>query len=82
MDFPDRKCTLIGLRFFPLFSADVCGTKTCDEPLRRTSAWEAPCYPEEQFPECKGQDLRTISFHRFRDLHALILVTSVVTMFT
>ena len=52
MNFPDQKCAVIGLRFFPLFSADVCGEGACDEPLR-TSAWEAPWYPEEQFPESK-----------------------------
>ena len=33
---------MIGLRFFPLKSADVCGAATRDEPLR-TSAWEATC---------------------------------------
>ena len=31
---------MIGLRFFPLKSADVRGAGTRDEPLR-TSAWEA-----------------------------------------
>ena len=31
---------VIGLRFFPLKSADVRGAGTRDEPLR-TSAWEA-----------------------------------------
>ena len=31
---------MIGLRFFPLKSADVFGAGTRDEPLR-TSAWEA-----------------------------------------
>ena len=31
---------MIGLRFFPLKSADVLGPGTRDEPLR-TSAWEA-----------------------------------------
>ena len=31
---------MIGLRFFPLKSADVRGPGTRDEPLR-TSAWEA-----------------------------------------
>ena len=30
---------MIGLRFFPLKSADVCGAETRGEPLR-TSAWE------------------------------------------
>ena len=33
---------MIGLRFFPLTSADVRGAGTRDEPLR-TSAWEATC---------------------------------------
>ena len=31
---------------------------------------------------CKGQDIRTIPCHWFRDFHALILVTSIVKMFT
>ena len=31
---------MIGLRFFPLKSADVSGAGTRDQPLR-TSAWEA-----------------------------------------
>ena len=31
---------MIGLRFYPLKSADVRGVGTCDEPLI-TSAWEA-----------------------------------------
>ena len=31
---------MIGLRLLPLDSADVCGARTRDEPLR-TSAWEA-----------------------------------------
>ena len=34
------KSAVIGLRFFPLKSADVRGAGTRDEPLR-TSAWEA-----------------------------------------
>ena len=34
------KCTVIGLRLLPLDSADVCGARTRDVPLR-TSAWEA-----------------------------------------
>ena len=35
---------MIGLRFFPLKSADVSGAETCDAPLR-TSAWEASVHP-------------------------------------
>ena len=34
------KSVVIGLRFFPLKSADVRGAGTRDEPLR-TSPWEA-----------------------------------------
>ena len=34
---------MVGLCFFPLRSADVCGAGTCDEPLR-TSVWEAIDY--------------------------------------
>ena len=36
---------MIGLRYFPLKSADVSGAGTRDEPLR-TSAWEARHYTE------------------------------------
>ena len=36
---------MIGLRFFPLKSADVRGAGTRDEPLR-TSAWEATVLPQ------------------------------------
>ena len=35
-----RSLAVIGLRYFPLKSADVRGAGTCDEPLRM-SAWEA-----------------------------------------
>ena len=35
-----RKSAVIGLRFFPLTSADVRGAGTREEPLR-TSVWEA-----------------------------------------
>ena len=50
MHFPDQKCAVIGLCFFPLFLAGVCGAGTCDETLKM-SVWEEPWYPEEQFPE-------------------------------
>ena len=38
------KSAVIGLRFFPLKSADVRGAGTRDEP-RRTCAWEATPSP-------------------------------------
>ena len=40
MHFPDLESAVIGLRFFPLKSADVSGAGTRDEPLR-TSAGKA-----------------------------------------
>ena len=41
MHFPDLELSVVmGLRFFPLKSADVRGAEKRDEPLR-TSAWEA-----------------------------------------
>ena len=39
------KCTVTGLRFLPLQSADVSGEGTHDEPLR-TSAWKVICYAD------------------------------------
>ena len=42
---------MIGLRFFPLKSADVRGAGTLDEPLR-TSAWEASTTQDYNISTC------------------------------
>ena len=42
------KFAVIGLRFFPLKSADVLGAGTRDEPLR-TSAWKAKWFVDSYF---------------------------------
>ena len=43
---------MIGLRFFPLKSADVRGAGTRDEPLR-TSAWEASLRGDKEVKNVK-----------------------------
>ena len=45
------KSAVIGLRFFPLKSADVRGAGTRDEPLR-TSAWEASTTQDYNVSTC------------------------------
>ena len=44
-----RTSAVIGLRFFPLKSADVRGAGTREAPLR-TSAWEARSFPSSLKP--------------------------------
>ena len=56
------KSAVIGLRFFPLKSADVSGAGTLEEPLR-TSAWEAsaPVTLWQRFLNPEGVGLRPTS---------------------
>ena len=62
MHFPILKSAVIGLRFFPLKSADVSGAGTLEEPLR-TSAWEAsaPVTVWQLFLNPEGVGLRPTS---------------------
>ena len=46
------KSVVIGLRFFPLKSADVRGAGTRDEPLR-TSAWKASLRGDKEVKNVK-----------------------------
>ena len=48
---------VIGLRFFPLKSADVRGAGTRDEPLR-TSAWEAMSTWPQRASGARGSGVR------------------------
>ena len=51
---------MIGLRFLPLDSADVCGTGTLDNGLR-TTEWEASHQPFET--ETKRKPIETPKTH-------------------
>ena len=75
---------MIGLRFFPLKSADVRGAGTRDEPLR-TSAWEATRSSAGQKKERQAlRELRSNSEiiikkerHRGLDVYRVIKISCV-----